>query len=180
MNLKPLSNALKGFSHTTTTAEILLQSDRLIFKLECGHDVTKTHAFTYEDVDGENRALFSIEKSRNSMNISSKSIQSLLSHFQASFVNDIILEFKRYSFIVQSTSSLNVSTNINVDIQEFDTYMIECDTALAISLKDLKNCLVFSQSLSLPITCHFSSPGIQEYLHTGEPFIISCSPDEVF
>jgi Rad9 len=179
VHIKPLVNVLRQNQTQVETAFLELGNDRLTLEIKCKHSVVKTHSFTYQDVEAS-RAIFDQSACENKIQTSCKTLHSILCHFPPQ-IHDVTMDIKRYSFTLSSNdvSDKNLSTSINIDIQEFESYVVEKETTLSTNLKDLKATLNFAQSLMLPIKCHFSSQGRLK-LTFGDPFIISCSPDEEF
>lgn len=145
----------------TESLQIYFQpnSDKLVFIIKFKKGVTKT--FNVPVIDCEAlQAYYSKDSSPNSITIQPKIVGEILSNFP-NHQDEITWKVTKNNMTVKNycepeDECSGMRTGICVDKDEFDFFKIECETEITFCVKELRAVLLFSDSVSLPLTANFS------------------------
>ncbi|KAI8608771.1 Rad9-domain-containing protein, partial [Chytriomyces sp. MP71] len=174
--------------------------NRLVVELQCKHGVKKIFHLHYQSTEPL-KASFSKEACTSSFSASPKIVQDWLTYFslrleevslayaggddEAGSNSKKVVNFKSFTedalvgaFPSQASQTefdptkRSLSTEISVDIDDFDTFDVYDNVEITFSLKDLKTTLSFADSINQCISAHFIGP--------GQPIIFSTNQENIY
>ncbi|KAI8909531.1 Rad9-domain-containing protein [Gorgonomyces haynaldii] len=164
--IKPLLNALRN-TDVIEKCTIGVQEDLLIVSLECIHDVRKQHQFTFEEAEYVEANY--PEQLTNKASVNPKSISAVLSHV-SSRQWDIELVASPHSCLWSTlTSEDALSTTVNMDVMEFQSWDVQSRSRVVLNLKHFKSSLFLGESREMIVNLNFDH---------GSPFVVDFVSDK--
>ncbi|KAI8899182.1 Rad9-domain-containing protein [Globomyces pollinis-pini] len=175
--IKPIYNVLKLNLDSVQVCHIALENDRLKFKINCKFGIIKTHSFQFEDCSTV-QAVYDSDVYPFTWTIQPKAIHDQLANFPSKLeeitmlCNSNMFQLKNLQSPQQIVNDLDrlLSTQIALDITEFESFGVNQETHLTFNIHDFKKALVFGDSIGVLVTAKFGKP--------GSPLVIECSSKE--
>ena len=139
--------------------QFLPESDNVIFIIKYKKGVNKTFNIPVIECEAL-QAYYMKESTPNSITIQPKIVGEILNNFQ-NHHDEITWKVAKNQIIIKNFSEVenecnDIRTEICVNKDEFDNYKIDNETEVTFCLKELRAVLLFSDSVSLPLTANFS------------------------
>ncbi|KAI0221488.1 Cell cycle checkpoint control protein RAD9A [Lamellibrachia satsuma] len=166
--MKPCLGVFKSLSLLDKSVErciVSLNMDkaRLTFQLHCRHGIVKTYNLAFIECETL-QAVFSKDLCPNSLLAQSRLLCDVVANFQTTqeeisfIVSPDHVCIKNYIEDEIDPSKV-IRTELMVSSDEFDRYTAARDTEITFCLKELRAILAFTDSINLPVSIHFESPG---------------------
>ncbi|KAL1915532.1 uncharacterized protein VTP21DRAFT_6656 [Calcarisporiella thermophila] len=143
---------------------------RLVVQMFCRFGIVKTHKLIYEQCETFH-AIYDKRNCSHHFTISPHTLSNWIAHFHTK-LDEITMScgpgwIRFRSFTDEGLAAEQaedfykrpLSTELGVDVEEFEKFNVQCDIELTFNLKEFKAIIAYAEAMNLSLSVWFDSPG---------------------